>query len=128
MQMKLRAHGFLVLLSSSMIVSTTVSLPGLANQNSYLKKGISKYNAGDYSEARAMFGAAEVYEFNNPVLHYYLADTYIKQNCKADAIREYQIALALQPTGTIADYCKRALTSLGISPSDKAKPVKPMDK
>lgn len=63
-------------------------------------------------DAVGLLGQAQSAEFNNPVLHYYLANALSKINQKNDAIREYKVALALQPEGQLADYCQKALSSL----------------
>lgn len=85
--------------------------------NRYLQQGIEQYNAGHYSEAIGSFGAAQSSEFNNPELHYYMANTLARMNQKADAVREYKMALTLQPQGRIAEYCQSALRSLGALPA-----------
>jgi thiol-disulfide isomerase/thioredoxin len=88
-----------------------------AYANKLLDQAIREYNAGHYSEAIGLFGEAEPTEFNNAVLHYYLANALSKTNQKEDAAKEYKIALALEPHGQLADYCARALRVLqGLPP------------
>jgi tetratricopeptide (TPR) repeat protein len=86
----------------------------------YLEQGISEYNAHHYEEAVGLFGQAQSAEFNNPVLHYYLANALSRLKQTKEAIKEYRIAIALQPQGQIAEYCQRALVSLGAAPSTEA--------
>lgn len=94
------------------------ALPVFANAD--LDDGIRKHNAGHYSEALAAFGAAESAEFNNPVLHYYMADSYNRLRQTSDAIREYRVARSLQPKGQLASYCESALKALGCDPNPAA--------
>ncbi len=78
-----------------------------------MKLGISEYKAGDFANASGHLGAALSTDYNNPTLHYYLANSYIKLGQKDGAIREFRIAYALQPKGEIAQYSKQALSQLG---------------
>jgi len=123
--MKWSPRAFLLANLGAAVLIASISLASFADDRSYLDKGIGLYQLGKYDEALGMFGSAGASEFNNPVLHYYVGDIYRKQNLKDDAIREYEIALALQPKGTIADYCRQALLTLGITPPDKTPPPKP---
>lgn len=90
-----------------------------ASANELLAKAIREYNRGNYPIAIGLFGQAESTEFNNPLLHYYLANALAKTNQKADAIKEYKVALAMAPQGQIATYCKQGLSALGVQ-SDEA--------
>jgi tetratricopeptide (TPR) repeat protein len=94
-------------------------------QNEFLKQGIAKHDAGQYSEAIGLLGAAQPTDFNNPLLHYYKADCHFRLKENADAIREYQMALILQPHGKMAEYCHSALRALGAStvPPDSVAPI-----
>src|ERR1700761_5215761 len=116
-----------VALFCSTALSMSIAPASIADGKKLIEEGIAKYRAGDYSEAAGLLGAALSTEFGNPILHYYLADSYLKQNDKENAIKENQIALALQPKGQVGDYCRKALLALGITPSektaDKPKPV-----
>jgi len=87
-------------------------LPAYA-ESPFLKKGIEAYTAGDYNKAAGQFGAAESAEFNNPVLHYYLANTLVHLNEREGAIREYRIAYALEPDGDVGRQCRLALSVYG---------------
>jgi tetratricopeptide (TPR) repeat protein len=97
-----------------------------AAANKYLDDGIKEYNLGHYSEAIGLLGEAEPTEFNNPVLHYYLGNAFSKTHQKDDAVKEYKIALALEPRGQIAEYCERALRLLhGVPPAiSTSRPIK----
>jgi hypothetical protein len=89
--------------------------PGMA-ASEILNKGIKAFNSGHYQKAIGLLGQAETSEFNNPVLHYYLANALSKVNQKPDAIKEYKIAMALQPEGQMSQYCTAALEALGALP------------
>jgi tetratricopeptide (TPR) repeat protein len=78
-----------------------------------LEQAIKAYHAGNYTEAIGRFGQAESTEFNNPKLHYYLANALAKTNQKQDAIKQYKVALALEPTGQLAEYCRQDLQAFG---------------
>ncbi|HEY9719419.1 MAG TPA: hypothetical protein V6C69_18215 [Trichormus sp.] len=109
------------MIRAALVLSLAVcSTNGAQAANRYLQQGIEQYNAGHYSEAIGMFGAAEASEFNNPELHYYMANALARMNQKADAIREYKMALTLQPQGRLSDYCQSALRSLGALPAAAA--------
>jgi tetratricopeptide (TPR) repeat protein len=82
----------------------------------FLEDGIKEYNAGHFQEAVGLFGQAQSAEFNNPVLHYYLANALSRMNQTKEAIKEYRIAIALQPEGQMATFCQQALRSLGAAP------------
>ncbi len=82
--------------------------------NEFLDKAIAAYNAGNYNEAMGLLGEAESRDFNDPVLHYYLANTLSHLDSKEEAIKEYKIALAMQPDGQMAAYCHDALKALGV--------------
>jgi len=81
--------------------------------NPVLQRGIKEYNAGNYNKALGLLGEAESAEFDNPVLHYYMANTLAHVDQKVKAIKEYKIALAIQPNGQLATYCHNALKALG---------------
>jgi tetratricopeptide (TPR) repeat protein len=83
-----------------------------------LDQGIRAYNAGKYDEAIGRLGQAESTEFNNPILHYYLANALAKTKQTPDAIKEYKVALALEPNGQLADYCRQALQAMGALPAE----------
>lgn len=91
---------------------------GAQTQNDMLKQGIREFNAGDFGDAAGHLYAAMPTDYNNAVLHYYLANAYIKLNQRETAIREYRIAYALQPDGDVGRLSKTALDSMGALPSE----------
>jgi tetratricopeptide (TPR) repeat protein len=98
-------------------VSGAIAAPGdeeLAKQaREFVKQGMADYKAGDYANAAGHLGAALSSDFNNPLLHYYLGNSYVQLKQKDGAIREFRIAYALQPTGEVGNYARRALLGLG---------------
>jgi tetratricopeptide (TPR) repeat protein len=99
-------------------------LPATASED-LLKQGITEYNAGDFGNAAGHLGAALSTDFNNPILHYYLGNTYVRLKQKEGAIREFRIAYALQPDAKVGEYSKSALALLGASVTEGEAPVPP---
>lgn len=103
-------------------------------KDSLLNKAIRQYRCRQFANAANDLGAALPAEFNNPLLHYYYANCMVHLRHKESAIREYRIAYALQPSGTIGEYCKLCLDRFGIdaegkkSSQPKALPLKPGSK
>jgi tetratricopeptide (TPR) repeat protein len=96
------------------LIGLMFSIPPAAfATNPVLDKAIKAYHSGNYALSIGLFGQAATTEFNNPILHYYLANALAKTNQTKDAIKEYKIALAQEPDGQIANYCKEALAALG---------------
>ena len=62
----------------------------------------------------ADFGEAASSDFNEPILHYYMANTYVHLNQTESAIREFRIAYALAPAGEIARLSKLGLANFGM--------------
>lgn len=88
-------------------------------KDSLLSKAIRQYRCRQFGNAANDLGAALPSEFNNPLLHYYYANCMVHLRHKESAIREYRIAYALQPTGTIGEYCKLCLDRFGIDAEGK---------
>lgn len=97
-------------------VDAVVSKP----KEDFLLNGICKYRCRQFSDAANDLGAALPSEFNNPLLHYYYANCMVHLRRKESAIREYRIAYALQPVGTIAEYSKQCLSKFGIDAEGRA--------
>lgn len=139
-RIRLSSKGLLPVL---VFVYCTYAVPGLvradegasdnsASSNSnvnFLTKAIDEYRHRQYADAANDLGAALPDEFNNPLLHYYYANCMVHLKHKESAIREYRIAYALQPIGTVGDYCKQCLDRFGIdAEGKKAKLPKPAPK
>jgi tetratricopeptide (TPR) repeat protein len=92
-----------------------------ATADSPFDAAISAYNAKHYDKAIGLFGEAEPTNFNNPILHYYLANALAYTNHRADAIKQYKLALLLDPSDQLAQYCKAALKNLETQPATSAK-------
>ena len=84
------------------------------SENPFLLEGINDYDKGDYTAAIGHFGEAASSDFNEPILHYYMANTYVHLNQSDSAIREFRIAYALAPQGEIARLCKLGLANFGM--------------
>jgi hypothetical protein len=122
--------------AATWLVAFSFVLPGIglaclgaeaadAGNGGFLKQGMAEYNAGDYANASGHLGAALNTEFNNPVLHYYLASCYVHLNQKEAAVREFRIAFALQPDGDAGKLSKLALKYYGVDAGgDSAKDAK----
>ncbi|HEY9716000.1 MAG TPA: hypothetical protein V6C69_00920 [Trichormus sp.] len=99
------------------IALTVVARPALAADGcdiSELSLGMVAYQHSDFTRAIDHFGSAEPDHFNNPNLHYYLANCMVYLHERDSAIREYRIAYALDPRGAIGSYSKMCLDLFGI--------------
>ncbi|MBK7748221.1 MAG: hypothetical protein IPP57_24740 [Candidatus Obscuribacter sp.] len=89
-----------------------------------LKQGMEEYNQGEYKAAEGHLGQALASDFDNAVLHYYLANTYVHLNKKQDAIKEFRIAYALEPNKEVGKLSKVALGYLGVEEGESEKKEK----
>lgn len=85
---------------------------------------MEEYNQGEYKAAEGHLGQALASDFDNAVLHYYLANTYVHLNKKQDAIKEFRIAYALEPTKEVGKLSKVALGYLGVEEGESEKKEK----
>lgn len=83
-------------------------------ESPFLLQGINDYDNGDYNAAVGHFGEAASSDFNEPILHYYMANTYVHLKQPESAIREFRIAYALAPQGEIAKLSKLGLANFGM--------------
>ncbi|MCA9803945.1 MAG: hypothetical protein KC777_18370 [Cyanobacteria bacterium HKST-UBA02] len=96
-----------------------------AEEEDYLKSGIKLYNQGNYQEAIGHLGLARAKEFNNAVLHYYMANAFSQMGKKGDAVREFRIAYALDPESEVGKFSKQALQALGAEKEEEEAPPSP---
>ncbi|MBS1998571.1 MAG: hypothetical protein JSS86_19735 [Cyanobacteria bacterium SZAS LIN-2] len=96
--------------------------------NDNMRLGVSEYNAGAYSDALGHLQAALATDFQNPKLHYYLANTFVHLNSKDAGIREFRIAYALDPDKEVGKLSKQALAILGADESKPKETSKPLEK
>lgn len=82
--------------------------------NPHIRQGIIDYQNGEYSTAAGNLGAALPTDFNNATLHYYMANCYVHLKHMPDAVREFRIAYALDPTGQVGKFSKTALDFLDV--------------
>ena len=80
--------------------------------NENVQKGIRAFHASDYKKAVSYLGMALSSEFNNPKVHYYLANSYVELGRNEAAIREFRIAHALSPESEIGKFSQKALNDL----------------
>lgn len=105
-------------------------------EKNFLKEGVAAYNAGRYREAVGLLGTALSSDFNNAVLHYYMANSFVHMKQPESAIREFRIAYALEPSKEVGKFSKQALIYMGAledekraaSKVTKAPPAPPKDK
>lgn len=82
--------------------------------NPHMRQGIVDYQNGDFLSAAGNLGAALPTDFNNATLHYYMANCYVHLKHMPDAVREFRIAYALDPTGQVGKFSKSALDFLDV--------------
>lgn len=112
--------------SAALVLALTIQLttsPAYALSPA-LKQGMEEYNQGEYKAAEGHLGQALASDFDNAVLHYYLANTYVHLNKKQDAIKEFRIAYALEPTKEVGKLSKVALGYLGVEEGESEKKEK----
>jgi tetratricopeptide (TPR) repeat protein len=86
------------------------ALPARAESNTALmQKAVEEYRSGDFADAAGNFYATLTKEFNNPMVHYYMASCYVHLEDPDSAVREFRIAYALAPNTDIGYYSKTAL-------------------
>ena len=91
-------------------------------------QGVAAFRQGKYADALGLFDRAKAKSFDDPLLHYYLASTYIKLNYKDNAIQEYKMTMVLDPNGKLAPLCATALRSRGASSDAQDHPSKAIAK
>lgn len=123
-------------LITTVVMAADLAPPAVMAENKFLLQGVQEYNAGDYLNATGHLGAALSTEFNNAILHYYLASAYVHLKQKDGAIREFRIAYALEPEAEVGRLSKQALgylaadlpTGSGTGPASALKPPDPAAK
>lgn len=105
---------FFLALASALAVVARPALAAAECDISELSLGMCAYQHGDFTRAIDHFASAEPDHFNNPNLHYYLANCMVYLHERESAIREYRIAYALDPRGAIGSYSKMCLDLFGI--------------
>ncbi|MBX9666893.1 MAG: hypothetical protein K2X93_04705 [Candidatus Obscuribacterales bacterium] len=96
--------------------------------NPHLKKGITLFKVGSYKDAVGEFGMALSTDFDNSVLHYYLANTWVNLKQREAAIREFRIAYALTPKKDAGILSKQALAYMGADNYDDGVAKQPIEK
>jgi hypothetical protein len=87
--------------------------PMLANSfDSDLAQGVKQYKSGSYSAAIAYLSKAASESPNDALTRYYLANAFLSSKNNLQAWQQYKNAAALDPTGQIGDYSRKALEYL----------------
>jgi tetratricopeptide (TPR) repeat protein len=97
---------------SSVIFLSVAWIPLSVNaesSTSLMKEAVADYRAGHFADASGNFYATLTKEFNNPMVHYYMASCYVHLEDAESAVREFRIAYALAPNTDIGYYSKTAL-------------------
>jgi tetratricopeptide (TPR) repeat protein len=93
-----------------MLAASLRPLPVSAESNTALmKEAVADYRAGHFADAAGNFYGTLTKEFNNPLVHYYMASCYVHLEDSESAVREFRIAYALAPNTDIGYYSKTAL-------------------
>lgn len=105
------AFASVLALAGGTILATAKSVSAESDKE-LVKQGIKAFNNGEYRKTIQLMGGALSSEFNNPVVHYYLANAYAETGKTEAAIREYRIAHALGPDTDAGKFSKLALEKL----------------
>jgi tetratricopeptide (TPR) repeat protein len=100
-----------IALSLAILSIVNISQPQMSESESYFQDGINAYNSGNFTIALRYLSAATSSEFNNPLLHYYLANTLLELHRPDEAMRQYNMSYTLDPDSSVANYCKLAMSS-----------------
>jgi tetratricopeptide (TPR) repeat protein len=77
-------------------------------------RGQQAYRQGDFQTAADVLKQSEVADPSDAVAHYLRANCLRYLGKSAEAAQEYQSALAISPSGQVADYSRRGLTQMGL--------------
>ncbi|MBM6700659.1 hypothetical protein H7U32_10300, partial [Bifidobacterium pullorum subsp. saeculare] len=77
--------------------------------NSAFQQGLRHYNAGRYQHALVFLSQAAGMQPRNPEVHYYLANAMAYEGMHLEARAEYELCYKLNPSDTLAEYCRAAL-------------------
>ncbi len=93
-----------------MLVCTQVAIASGAND---VAAGIAAYNKGDFASATSILNNALLTQKENAIGHYYLANAYLRQGNRVEAMKHYQIALTQHPSADLSAYCQKAIKDYG---------------
>jgi hypothetical protein len=108
-----------IFLAAIVGAGTALSAGAEEDTKSEMQDGMNYYHQHRYLSAIARFGTALPNEFNNSNMHYYLANCMVFLHHRDDAVREYRIAYALNPSGTTGRYSQMCLNKFGIDAEGK---------
>lgn len=106
----LRGNSFKVALTAALGLAFTAFAPCFAGD---FEQGCQFYKAKSYSSARASFEKAARQYPKNWLIRYYLANTLLSSGAVADARKEYDACLSLNPDAQTEKYCRDTLAKLG---------------
>lgn len=98
------------LLASLAVVASASSQPAAA-QAAYAT-AMKAYGSGEYHRAAELFGLALKQNDDNPIGHYYLANTYVKIKEFEKALGEYKECYETTPDEKLAQYCLQAYNAI----------------
>ena len=77
------------------------------------EEGLKHFNAGRYRHAVQYLSEAAIRQPASVMVHYYLANALVHVGLHPQAVSEYALAYRLDPTSTVATYCRQALQAYG---------------
>jgi tetratricopeptide (TPR) repeat protein len=113
--LQLQLHKTLICLIGIGILSTSA----LAAKTDYTQ-GVEHYNKGDMADAVTLLKKAIAGSEDTALAHYYLANAQLRLGNHVQAIWEYRLTLARNPSSQIAEYCHKAIQAYGTSDSGSA--------
>ena len=113
----LKINGRTRLLGGTLILALSLSAgcweSARASTNEAFDEGLWLYKGGQYNQAIVRLTRASITQPSDPVIHYYLADSYARLGKHAQAKQEYFACYCLDPNGATGAYCKEALKAYG---------------
>ncbi|MDR3611920.1 MAG: hypothetical protein P4L53_00035 [Candidatus Obscuribacterales bacterium] len=115
-----------------MALSTVLTLSFSIGANAQTTQALTEieglYAAGNYSQALQLVDAQmKDYRFNSN-LHYLKANIMAAQGYVSGAAGEYELALKLNPSQTVRDYCEKALAAIRAPAAQASPAVNALDK
>src|ERR1700729_2509441 len=93
-------------------MSVLAARPNNPAQADSMPEGEELYARHEYEKAALCFLKEVRAHKGNAAAHYYLGNSYLQLKRKEDAIKEYEQAAALDPSGSAGEYSRTALESL----------------
>ena len=106
---------------AALSVLSCLCIPQSAQANALLDQGIHAYQTQNYTEAARLLTEAEGSNFDDPYLHYYLANSLAKLSRMNEATKHYKLAIDMSHDAKLTAYCQQALSSQAPAPIRPAK-------